>query len=314
MKKTISLILAVLLLCVILITPVLAHKANKSYGDVPKSADAIKIDGEKDAVYDKGLKLDIFRQYEGYGDPETDTRGTAWVLWQDGFLYVFGEIKQSFLQDKAEAEEKQSGTPWECDSLEVFLDFTNEAEGGDCDQFRIDAWGYRSFEQRTTTGDNSYGGDASTADGVFEGAAKINGTSYNVEFKIPFQHPAASGSALGFLLQINDMTPDGPRAMVFPSSSTGESRSWEAGEYDFIVLTANEVTAVEAVPPPEPEQPAVGGGDENVHVPEPTPAPAPTPSPVPPVTGDAGILFAFIVLSVSASVLVLKSKKIEHNT
>ena len=302
MKKFISAVTVIFLLFALLAVPVLAHKDNASYGDVPKSADAITIDGDKDAVYDKGLKLEMSRQYEPFGDEETDTRGTAYVLWQDGFLYVFGEIKQSFLQDAGEAEEKQSGSPWECDSLEVFLDFTNEAEGGDCDQFRIDAWGYRSFEQRTTTGDNSYGGDASTADGVFEGAAKINGTNYNVEFKIPFQHPSGAGSNLGFLLQINDMTADGPRSMVFTSSSMGESRSWEAGEYDYIALSANEVTAVEAVAEPEP---AVGGGEEAAAEVAPVITAAVTAVP----TGDAGMILAVLALLASAGVFALRTRK-----
>ena len=296
MKRFITIAAAILLLAALSLTPVLAHKDNASYGSVPKSADAITIDGNKDDIYDKGLVVPMNRQYEGFGDAETDTRGTAWVLWQDGFLYVFGEIKQSFLQDFGEAEERQSNTPWECDSLEVFIDFSNEADGGDCDQFRIDAWGYRSFEQRTTTGDNSYGGDASTADGVFEGAAKINGTNYNVEFKIPFQHPADAGSKLGFLLQINDMTSDGPRSMVFSPTSTGESRSWQAEEYDYIELIADTVTAV-AAPEPEPEaEPdapaAVGGGE--------APEPPPVPAPAAPQTGDP-IAIVVLISAVSAS-------------
>ena len=305
MKKAIAVLIVAVLMFSLMAIPAMAHKDNASYGDVPKSADAITIDGTKDAIYDKGLVVEMNRQYEGFGDAETDTRGTAWILWQDGFLYVFGEIRQSFLQDFSEAEDRQSGTPWECDSLEVFLDFSNESVGGDCDQFRIDAWGYRSFEQRTTTGDNSYGGDASTADGVFEGAAKINGTSYNVEFKIPFQHLATAGTGIGFLLQVNDMTSDGPRSMVFSPTSTGESRSWEAGEYDYIVLSANEVTAVEPAAVEEEVPDAAGGGD----VPEaPVVAPAPAPAPAP-RTGDAG-LTALIALIAAAGIVIFKRKAV----
>ena len=47
MKKFISLTTVVLLLFAILVTPALAHKDNASYGDVPKSADGITVDGEK---------------------------------------------------------------------------------------------------------------------------------------------------------------------------------------------------------------------------------------------------------------------------
>ena len=304
MKKIIAILTVITLLFALMSVPVLAHKDNKSYGNVTKSADDIKIDAVKDAVYDKGLKLDVNRQYDGEGIGDYGTTGTAWILWQDGFLFVFAEIKQVFLQDKGEAEDKQSGQPWECDSFEVFLDFSNEAEGGDCDQFRIDAWGYRSFEQRTTTGENSYGGDASSADGVFEGAAVINGTNYNVEYKIPFQHPAGAGSQIGLLLQINDMVEGGAgRSIVFSGSSTGESRSWQAAEFDYIVLSDEKVTAVvqeaPAVPDvPEVDENAMGGGD--------VPVPDVIAPPAPPKTGDAGIIiFAALML---AGVVVFRKK------
>ena len=283
MKKAIAILMTAILLFAILAVPVMAEKGNKSYGDVPKTKDAITIDAVKDAVYDKGLKLDINRQYDGEGIGDYGTSGTAWVLWQDGFLFVYAEVKQVFLQDKAEAEDRQSGQPWECDSLEVFLDFSNDAEGGECDQFRIDAWGYRSFEQRTTTGDKSYGGDYNTADGIFEGKAAINGTNYNVEFKIPFQHPADKGAQIGFLLQINDMVADGAgRSIVFSGSSSGESRSWQAQEFDYIVLSANEVSADVATITNDTTEVAK--------------------------TGDAGMIIFFAVIAVAAGAFVFRKQ------
>lgn len=309
MKKTISIATAIFLLFAILAMPVLAHKNNASYGDVPKSADAITIDGDKDAVYEKGLYFRMAERQERFGDPPTATTGDAWVLWQDGFIFIFAEVKDAYLMAQ-DAYANQSGEPWMTDSIECFLDWNNNSEGNESDQFRIDATGWRSFEFRATTGESSYGEEENIADGKFEGKSKTVSGGYNVEFKIPIQEGKSAGADIGFLLQINDMQDDdATRCMVFSASSTDEALSWVPAEYDYMVLSANEVTAVEA-PPPAEEEPiidenAVGGGEENVHVETPAPAPAP----VAPPTGDSGILFALLVLAVSASVLVLKSKK-----
>ena len=254
MKKTLAILTAALLLLSLMAIPAAAHKANASYGDVPKTSDSIAIDGEKDAVYDKGLKLDIFRT-QVYDEEDTDTRGAAWILWSDGFLYIYSEIKDKTIVPVGDYLD-QSGQPWMCDSLEVFIDWANDEEGGDFDQFRIDAYGYRSFQTNITDGENSYGQEESAADGVFEGKAKFIDGGYAVEFKIPIQKGRGAGADIGFLFQINDMTDPDTRAMVFSGSSTGEAKSWVPAEADFIVLSAGEVTGVveeEAAPPPEEE-------------------------------------------------------------
>ena len=298
MKKAISTIVAIILVCSLLVTPVFAYSGNASYGDIPKSADNIRIDGIKDDVYAHGLELELYRQWEDYGDDESETRGTAWVLWRDGFLYVFAEIRQNTLQDFDEAEGRQSGQPWEVDSLEIFLDPDNA--GDNSEQYRIDAWGYRSFENRFT-GDNSYGGDENTADGFFEGAAVIDGTNYNVEFRIPITRGA--GDALGFLLQINDMHDFG-RSMIFSGSSIDEARSWEAMTYDYIVLSADEVTGAAAVEPEADE--SADEGDEITF--EEGDAGGPSPVETAPATNDSVMIFALLSLMAGVAAVVLRRK------
>jgi len=276
MKKTLAILMAAFLLLSAMVLPAMAHKANASYGDVPKTSDAIIIDGEKDPVYDKGLKLDIFRT-QVYDEEDTDTRGAAWILWSDGFLYIYSEIKDSTIIPVGDYTD-QSGQPWMCDSLEVFIDWANDEEGGDFDQFRIDAYGYRSFQTNITNGENSYGQEESVAEGIFEGKAKNISGGYAVEFKIPIQKGRGAGADIGLLFQINDMTDPDTRAMVFSGSSTGEAKSWVPAEADFIVLSASEVTGVvaeEAAPPPEEAVPAPAEEAPAAAAPEPqTEAPA----------------------------------------
>ena len=248
MKKIFSVVSAILLISSFLFMPVLAHKNNKSYGDVPKSKDAITLDGDKDAVYDKGLILPVDLD-KLYGDDGCSARGTAYLLWQDGFLYVFAEIKDPYVMPQGDYVD-QSGQPWMTDSLEVFLDPSNSLEDDAFDQYRIDAYGYRSFELRAT-GDraSSYNEDESVANGIFEGKAKLVSGGYNVEFKIPITKGA--GSDIGMLLQINDMDDSGNRTLAFTRASAPveNEMSWFPVNADYIVLSANEVTAASAVVP-----------------------------------------------------------------
>jgi len=300
MKKTIAILLAAILTLSLMAVPAVAHKDNASYGDVPKSADAITIDGTKDAVYDKGLRLDINRKYEPYDwSPDTTSTGVAWLVWQDGFLYIYAEINKAIgaLLPVGDYMD-QSGQPWMTDSLEVFLDWPNDSEGGEFDQYRIDAYGYRSF-QNNFTGDNSYGQDENISDGVFEGKARnIDSNNYAVEFKIPLQ---TNPGSIGLLLQINEMWDESTRSVVFSGSSTGEANSWVPIEADYIVLAATEVTAVEPVVEDVPA--AVGGGSDAPEQPV-----IPT-TPSAPKTNDAGAAALVMLIAAAAAGLVLFKKR-----
>ena len=303
MKRIFVLIVSAMLICSLMVAPVLAFSGNGSYGEVPKSADAITIDGTKDAVYDLGLKLDINRKYEPYDwSPDTGSTGVAWIIWQDGFLYIYSEINKA-IGPLLSADEynNQSGEPWMTDSLEVFLDPPNEGENSE--QYRIDSTGWRSFENRFE-GISSYNEDENAADGIFEGKARrIDSSNYAVEFKIPIAKGA--GGDLGLLLQINEMWDDGARSVIFTSSSNGESNSWEAYEYDYIVLSANEVTAVVAAEP-EPELGA-GGGDP-AEIPAPVvEAPAPV-APAPQTADPVSILVLGSLISAAGLVIARKRK------
>jgi hypothetical protein len=254
MRKTLTGIFCIFLVSILTLVPVYAVEEGVSYGDVAKTPFEIKVDGEKDAAYDYALKIHQNRKhYEN--EPDTATNGDTYILWDDGFIYVFAEITDSTIIPTT--EDIQSNTPWMADSMEVFLDVGND--GVDPMQYRIDYTSRPSFQFPDS---NSYGLDASAADGIFEYAAKITSTGYAAEFKIP--HASAKvGEKIGLQLQINDMADETARTCVFPPNSLGGG-SWDVTMYDYIVLAdAPEIpeTEAETAPVTEGTEPAAQTGD-----------------------------------------------------
>lgn len=241
MKKTLRTLACLFMVSLLTLIPVFAVAEGVSYGNVAKSPTAIVLDAEKDAAYDYALKLHQDRK--GYdAEPETATVGDSYILWADGFLYVYGEITDATIVPIT--EDIQSNTPWMADSLEVFLDIDND--GVDPMQYRIDYTGRPSFQ---FTDSNSYAADASVCNGIFEYAAKITATGYAVEFKIPHA-TGAVGETIGLQLQINDMADATVRTCVFPSNSLG-GNSWDVTLYDYIVLADAPVIEVAETAAPE---------------------------------------------------------------
>jgi hypothetical protein len=68
MKKIIAICLTAFLLFIFSAAS-FAYTGNGSYGTVPKAYEELKIDGEKDAMYDKGVQIDVTRpnpEMEGF--------------------------------------------------------------------------------------------------------------------------------------------------------------------------------------------------------------------------------------------------------
>lgn len=242
MKKTLRTLACLFLASLLTLIPVFAVEEGVSYGNVAKSPTAIVLDAEKDAAYDYALMIHQNRRhYEN--EPETATTSNTYILWADGFIYVYGEVTDATIVPTD--EDIGSNTPWMADSLEVFLDIGND--GVDPMQYRIDYTGRPSFQ---FTDANSYGADASVANGIFEYAAKVTATGYAVEFKIP--HASGKvGEKIGLQLQINDMNDDGGRTCVMCETSSLGAGSWDVTMYDYIVLADAPVIEVAETAAPE---------------------------------------------------------------
>lgn len=145
------------------------------------------VDGTVDAVWTraKAIPTEVVTQ----GDRAAT--GSFRVLWDETYLYVLAEVKDSTLDDT-------SPNVYEQDSVEVFVDQNNhKTEGYETDdgQFRVNFKNLVSF--------NGNPG----AQSRFKSAAKPIAGGYLVEMAIPFTELTPRvGTVIGFDAQVNDGT------------------------------------------------------------------------------------------------------------
>lgn len=153
------------------------------------------VDGEKDGIY-KMEPLTIGTVCWDKNPDVANATGTITCLWDDGFIYVFAEIKDSSWDDNLRAG------PYDRDTLELYID-ENYSHG---ENYDADDSQYRINSENVITGWGSYNPDA--AKGVF---VKTD-AGYNVEFALPFQFefPVAN-QLVGLDFQINDAKGNGFR-------------------------------------------------------------------------------------------------------
>ncbi|MCL2159783.1 MAG: hypothetical protein FWH48_10280, partial [Oscillospiraceae bacterium] len=227
MKKLLAFFLAAVLTLSVFTLTALAGDGD-DYGSMAKTNESIAIDGEKDDAYDRlGLSIPINRDVSDIG-----TQGTGTILWSDGFLYVFGEITDPAMIPPE--VDKQEGAPWNCDSLEVFIDQNNTGDTAEnVMQYRIDITGWPCVYNQGGLAD--YG--PANVGSQFEYAYKIVDGGYNVEYKIPIS--IGEGAQLGIQFQINDVQDDGgTQQIVLSKNDSGESGSWNGESYGFVTLGA----------------------------------------------------------------------------
>jgi endo-1,4-beta-xylanase len=142
------------------------------------------IDGETDSVWSKAPALPVNRYQLAW----QGAAGTARVLWDEKNLYVLIYVNDSQL-------DKVNVNPWEQDSVEVFVDENNEKTTF----YQEDDGQYRVNYENTAT---------FNPEGInngFESAAKVKGSNYVVEMKIPFRSITPEANMqIGFDAQIND--------------------------------------------------------------------------------------------------------------
>jgi endo-1,4-beta-xylanase len=146
------------------------------------------VDGEKDALY----KMDpvVIDTVNWDKNPDVPgATGTATCLWDDGFIYVYAEIKDASWDDNLRAG------PYDRDTMELYID-ENYSHGENYDS---DDAQYRINSENVITGWGAYNPDA--AKGVF----KKTDTGYTVEFALPFQFEMPVANQLvGLDFQLND--------------------------------------------------------------------------------------------------------------
>ncbi|MCL2517717.1 MAG: hypothetical protein FWF15_04050 [Oscillospiraceae bacterium] len=296
MKKALVIILALIF---ILSISSFAGSEGATLGAIPQlySAANIVIDGVKDDFYDQGLILPLTRPLEE-GQNDYGTHGTAWSIFKDGILYIIVQVIDLSIVEPT--PEQQSGNPWNCDSVEVFIAPNNTDVTTEVIQYRIDVTGWPCYYTVHGGGADNialYGPEA--VGDKFQYAHRRVGTQeYWVEYAIPIENGKTEGYKFGFQFQINDPSDLGSQVQVM-SPSSASSRSWTPELYDFATVGAlipEPVVIVEEV-----EEPAAEVG---------------TPSVTPPSGGAAqtsdvefAMFIAIGLISLAGAVLLVKKSR-----
>ncbi len=218
-----------MVLCILLLTTgIFASESGISYGDVPSTTADIAIDAAKDDIYAKGLYMKLDRLLDPAGN-DYGTRGDAWLLLKDNSLCIFVDVQSTDLIPPD--PDLQASSPWNTESVEVFINPGNTDDNAATIQYRIDTANWPCVY--TQAGQADYGPDM--VGSQFGYASAITGTGYAVEFKIPLTD-YAQGAKIGFQFQINDPNDEGQVHTMSQSSLTASS--WTAELYDYITIGA----------------------------------------------------------------------------
>ncbi len=189
-----------------------AAPGTKNLGDVPKvDASAITVDGKKDELYEQALNI---KTEINNGGISADT----WVLWSDGWLYVYAEVVDPEENDISESEKATS--PWTADSIEILIDDDNDGENYGM-QYRVDFTGYGTWKDRNANV-NYYTPDVIGDDFLY--AAQSTDDGYTAELRIPLD--ADEGGEVGYNIQVNGVS----------ATSYLVEDAWNTPEYYYFVL------------------------------------------------------------------------------
>ena len=189
-----------------------AAPGTKDLGDVPKvDASAITVDGKKDELYDQALNI---KTEINNGGISADT----WVLWSDGWLYVYAEVVDPEENDISESEKATS--PWTADSIEILIDDDNDGENYGM-QYRVDFTGYGTWKDRNANV-NYYTPDVIGDDFLY--AAQNTDGGYTAEMRIPLD--GKEGGEVGYNIQVNGVS----------ATSYLVEDAWNTPEYYYFVL------------------------------------------------------------------------------
>ena len=212
LKRTLSLSGAAVIAAAALCPTLSAAPGTKDLGEVPQvDPSAITVDGKKDDLYEKALKISTEINNGGIS---ADT----WVLWSDGWLYVYAEVTDPDENDISETEKASS--PWTADSVEILIDDDNDGVNYGM-QYRVDFTGYGTWKDRNANA-NYYTPDVIGDD--FKYAAVNTDDGYTAEMRIPLD--SKKGGEVGYNIQVNGVT----------AASYLVQDAWNTPEYYYFTL------------------------------------------------------------------------------
>ena len=199
-----------------------AAEGGKAYGKVPATDTKITVDGKKDAIYDKGLKVAI-----NVTTDSCPSTAEAYLLWNGkDTIYIYAPIKDATPQKITPAN------AWTCDSLEVFLDYSNKV-ARTRDQYRIDIMNTATYYDTKT-----YTNAETKAFGFENWAVTDIDGGYALEFEIKAYKEAVSANMnVGFHLMLNDLLADGKTRKMAHSDACGN----DPKKFGYITLSGDKV-------------------------------------------------------------------------
>lgn len=254
MKKIFVLMLA--LACFMSLS-VSAYEEGGCAGDVPEIEGTIAIDGAKDDLYENALQIMIASTATGNSGENIGTvnaYGTAYLVFGGTTLYVYIDVVDNQVVNPDPNMQKLQ--PWATDSVEVFIDTTNEGMIDNVTQYRVDCSGYMSVLKDSDPFNGHDDAEIFTwgveAEDYFKGAGKKTDTGYAAEFALPLN---AEATQIGICMSINDLRNDGTYNYAQNLSLlTGQGPSaWNIGWYPYVNLGVTETPATDA---PATEDPA----------------------------------------------------------
>ncbi|MBQ8510378.1 MAG: hypothetical protein IJ493_10785 [Clostridia bacterium] len=232
MKKLGSLALAALMVTALSISASAANSYKAATGTPT-------IDGKMDDAYKAAEAISISNNLKSAGDGKTS--GTARVLWDDKNIYVFFDITDPILSDKAAA------TYWQADSVEFFLDLA--AAPGDITTINAGQYTAQGPVPGAEFGWNGRGQHWDTGSKTATYKSVVTDKGYAVEMVIPWgsNYTPKADAVIGVAFHINS-DEDGKSGTregeYFAGDAAAQEKAWSSTEaYDKLTLTSERYVA-----------------------------------------------------------------------
>ena len=313
MKKA-KIAIVIVLIAAFTILPVLAKD-----GAIGKFTPT--VDGTKDAAYNQSVKINIYTDqglntgdgnvYVSGGEATNNGNADAWLLYDDTNIYVFVSVTDPDMIDVGDQFFKDNINGWQSDSCELWFAFTDDTTTWL--KFSADGFGHAMWGSFFNAGTGTDRGNADLVPLGYKAVAVKTAAGYDIEYQLPVSDLKNYGYTGGntpirFTFQHNNIRTDGTEVV--------SGLQLQGGSFD----AASKLTLGAAIAPPTTEAPpatdaptaapAAAPAAQAPAAAEVTPVPAAATATPAPQTGDSGIIiFAVLVLAVSASVLVLRTKK-----
>ncbi len=276
MKKVLSLILASLMIAVLAAgAAVSAIETGASLGKVPVSGEKITVDGKADAIYDKGLIVNLSHK----NNTTMKSESVAKILWNGtDTIYVLIVVKND-----SEIYIKEGGQLWDGDCSEIFVDFSNK-NARNRDQYLIRCDGKAGYSGAGFSG-VAYDDDVKKV-GLTAWGTTISGSTITYEYEIKaYNEKIAKDAKIGFEIDVQDQSKANGSTIAY----SDPTKSTDAKKFGYITLSGDKVSMPAATTPATQKAPAASGSSA--------------------ATFDGGIVIAGLAAVSAAGVVVPKKRR-----